>query len=89
MKIRGPPCKDVLRLHQDTDLLHAYIKPISGFGDLRAIPLKNLAPLNYPQSPLRSSLQDPPPSISDVPPLTKEDNPELFQPIYEGANILL
>ena len=32
----------MLRLYQDTDLLHAYIKPISGFGDLRAIPLKNL-----------------------------------------------
>ena len=37
-----PPSKDVLRLHQDIDLLHAYIKPVSGFGNLRAIPLKNL-----------------------------------------------
>ena len=47
----------MLRLHQDIDLLHAYIKSKFGFGDLRAIPLKNLTPLNHPQSPLRSSLK--------------------------------
>ena len=43
MKMSGPPCKNMLKVHQDIDLLHSYIKPISGFGDLRAIPLKNLA----------------------------------------------
>ena len=44
-----------------------------------------------PSSSDQDSLQDPapPPAVSDIPPLTVQDSPELFEPLYAGAQISL
>ena len=42
MEQAGPPCRDTLSVHKDVDLLHSFIKPFSGYSQLRAIPLQRL-----------------------------------------------
>ena len=42
MEMAGPPCREVLQVHRDVDLLHSYMKPISGYGRVRAVHLRNL-----------------------------------------------
>ena len=42
MQMAGPPCREELRVHKDVDLLHTYIKPLSGYGHLQAVHLHNL-----------------------------------------------
>ena len=38
----GPPCREVLEVHKEVDLLHMHIKPILGYGQLHAVQLHNL-----------------------------------------------
>ena len=42
MEQAGPPCRDTLSVHKDVDLLYSFIKPFSGYSQLRAIPLQRL-----------------------------------------------
>lgn len=42
MQQAGPPCREVLEAHKDTNLLDSQVKPVSGYGDPQAIPLTRI-----------------------------------------------
>ena len=38
----GPPCREVLEVHKEVDLLHMHIKPILGYEQPQAVELHNV-----------------------------------------------